>query len=105
MHAMLIGTDFLTSIDHFSDLDFGWGITISAESKHVEFIILHTFQLVRMKLDVVMKQFKFNILVLFLSKIFLAKGNNCCFTHCIQKIRNLSRIRTFTNRIYLNMML
>ena len=45
------------------------GVTRSAKSKTIGFIFSYIFQLIRMACDVVMKQFKRNILRLLLSKI------------------------------------
>ena len=47
------------------------GVTRSVQRKPIGFIFSHTFHLIRMKFDVVMKQFKFNILRLLFSKIYL----------------------------------
>ena len=44
------------------------------------------FYLTRMKFNMVMNQFKLNILQLLVSEINLTKENNCCFTHCIKKL-------------------
>ena len=46
----------------------------------------HTCHFIRMKFDVVMKQFRGNILMLLLSKISQNKGNNCCFADCVKNI-------------------
>ena len=37
-----------------------------------------------MKFDVVLKQLKLNIPILFLSEILLNEGNNCCFTDSVK---------------------
>ena len=52
---------------------------VSTKAEPVGFLFLHTFQLIRMKLDVVLKHYK-------LSEIFLIKGIYCCFTDCTEKL-------------------
>ena len=54
----------------FTDLDLGWGVTGQHKAKPIGFIFSHPFHLTRMKFNVVMKQFKLNILRLLLSKIY-----------------------------------
>ena len=53
-------------------------------------IFLTHFSLIRMKFDVMMKQFKLNILRLLLSKIYFHKGNNCFFYWLHPKQINIS---------------
>ena len=60
-----------------------WGLQGQHKAKPFGVI---TFHLIRMKYDVIMKHFKLNILRLFLSKIYWNKGNNCCFTDCLEKL-------------------
>ena len=48
---------------NLKDLDPGWGSQTRRKSKPVGFIILHTISLFRMKFDMVLKQFKLNILI------------------------------------------
>ena len=48
------------------------------KAKPVGFIFSRIFRLIRMKFDVLMKQFKLNILRLLLSKVY-------CFTGCVKK--------------------
>ena len=62
------------------------GITRPAQSKTSWLYFLHTFQLTGMEFDVMLKQFKLNILMLLLSEIFVIKGNICWFPDCIKKI-------------------
>ena len=47
----------------------GWGSQGQCKSKHLCFIFSHTLQQIGIKCDVVLKQFKLNIVVLFLSEI------------------------------------
>ena len=51
------------------------------------FIFSHTFELTRMKFDVVLKQFKLNIVTLCLSEICRMKGKNSCFTDYVKKLQ------------------
>ena len=55
------------------------GHKVSTKQKPVGFIFPHMFQLNAMKIDLVMKQFKPNILRLLLSGMFWVKGHICCF--------------------------
>ena len=55
------------------------------KAKHIFFIFLHTSHLIRMKCDMMVSQFKQNILRLLMSRIFGNNWNNCCFTDCIKK--------------------
>ena len=62
--AMLIGTmRFYYFIQFFTDFDLVWGHNVSVQQNL--FIFSHTFHLISMKFDVVMKQFKLNILTTF----------------------------------------
>ena len=70
----------------FTDLDLTWGSQSQCEAKAIGFIFSHTFYLIEIKFDVMMKQSKLNILTLLFSKICWNKGNNCCFTDCMKKI-------------------
>ena len=54
----------------FTDLDVAWGSQAQRNAKLLGFIFSHTFHLIKMEFDVVMKQFKLNILRLLLSKIY-----------------------------------
>ena len=69
-----------------SDLDHGWGSQGQRKANSVGFIFLHTFQLMRMKFDVVQKQFRLNVLILILSEVRWIKGNNFCLTHCMKNL-------------------
>ena len=53
----------------FSDFGVGWGSRGQSKAKHVNLIFLHTFQLIRMKFKLVLKQFMLNFLVLLLCEI------------------------------------
>ena len=58
--------------------------TRSACSKFCFLIFFHVFQLNGMKFGVVMKQFKWKILILLLSEIYIIRGFTCCFIDCIR---------------------
>ena len=49
------------------------------KSNLLAFIFSHTFHLIRMEFDIVMKQFKCNILRPHLSKIYWSKGKKLLF--------------------------
>ena len=74
----------------FTDLVLCLGVIWSVQSKTSWLHFLTHFQLIRIKFGMECKQFKLNILILFLSKIKWNKGNNCCFTACIERL-NISR--------------
>ena len=59
---------------HFSVLDLSWASQGQRKAKPLGFIFFYTFQFIRMKFDVDMKQFKLNILRLLLSKIITNKS-------------------------------
>ena len=74
---------------NFTDLDLAWALQGQHEANLLTF--LHTFLLIRIKFDVVIEQFKVNMIQrLLLSEIYWNKGSNCCFTDCVQKIFNVS---------------
>ena len=62
------------------------GHKVSPKQNLLASFFFHTFQLMRMNFDVVMEQFKLNILRLLLSKLYRKNGNNCCFTDCAKKL-------------------
>ena len=72
--AMLIGT---TDFYHFMPLSLTMTLPgvhkVSAKQKSICFIFSHTFHLIKMKFDVVMTQFKTNILRLFLVRFIETK--------------------------------
>ena len=45
----------------FIDLDLGWGLQCQRQSKPICFSVSHSFQLIMIKFDVVLKQFKLNV--------------------------------------------
>ena len=53
--------------------------------KPIGFIFSHTFHLIRMKFDVVIKQFKLNTLRVRLLLSMIYENNNCCFTDSMKK--------------------
>ena len=59
----------------------------SVKSKCFGLVFLQTSVLTRMKFDVVLKQFKQNILKLLQSEICVVEGTNCCFTDCAGKLK------------------
>ena len=80
VHAMLIGTiDFYHFIPCPLTLTLP-GIHKISTKQSIGFIFSHTFQLIRMKFDVVMKQFMLNILRLCLSSIYKNKVNKLLLT-------------------------
>ena len=65
------------------DLDIAGGHKVSTKSgKPVGFILSHTFLLVRMKYNIVLKRFFLNILIPIWREIYIIKWNNCCFIDC-----------------------
>ena len=46
---------------------------------------LYVSKLIRIKLNVVLKQLKLNILILLQRDMYVIKGNRCCFTEFIKK--------------------
>ena len=68
----------------FTDVDLAWGSQGQLEAKAIGLIFLHPFHLIRINFEVVMKQFKVNVLRLLLIESYWNKGNTCCFTDCIK---------------------
>ena len=65
IHAMPVGTsDFYHYYTTFTDLDITLGSQGLCKAKPVGFFFLHTFKLIEMKFDIVLKQFKLNIMIL-----------------------------------------
>ena len=60
----------LTIYTTFTDLDLAWTSQDQRKEKPTGLVFSHTFQLIRVKFDVVMKLIKLNILRLLLSKIY-----------------------------------
>ena len=81
----------------FTNHDFARGTQGQRKAKPIGYIFLHTFQLIRLKFDLVMKQLKLNILRLLLNKSYWNKGNNSCFTDYIKKTLMLACIQMFMN--------
>ena len=69
----------------FSDFDFGWGSQSQWKAKPVSFILSHTFQLIRIKLVEVLKQFELNCQVLLLSEFYWSEGKYMLFYWLHQK--------------------
>ena len=76
----------------FTDLDLTFGSQGQHEAKPVSFIFSHTFHLIKLKFDVVIKQFMLNIVKVLLSKICRNKGNNCCCTGYVKRIYTFGRL-------------
>ena len=55
-----------TILYRFADLDLAWGSQGQRKAKPIGFTFSHSLHLIKMKFDGVMKQFKLNILRLFL---------------------------------------
>ena len=96
--AMLLGTVYTI----FTNLDLAWESQDQHKAKPAVFIFFCTFHLIII-FDVVMEQFKLNILRLLLSKIDDKKGNTRCYTDCINKPLMLACIWTFMNRFVSNL--
>ena len=58
------------------------------KAKPVDFIFSHTFHLIRMNFDVMLKQFKLNVLLILLSEINVVKGVNGCLYWLHQKLQD-----------------
>ena len=69
----------------FTDLELAWGSQGLRKARPVDFIFLHTFHLIRMKCNVVMKVFSWTPWDYF-GKIHWNKRNNCLFCDCIKKL-------------------
>ena len=83
--AMLTGTiDVIMVYTTFTEIDPAWGSQGKRTSRPLDFIFSHNFQLIRMKFNMVSKQFKLINLVQLLSEIYLNKGINCCFTYSVK---------------------
>ena len=99
--AMLIGTiDFYHFMPFTLTLTLPWG-QAQHEAKSIGFIFSHTFHLIRMKFDVVLKQFKMNFMSLLLSNICVLgvhKGNSCYFIDYSKQNLLLACIQMFTNQ-------
>ena len=68
--AIHIGTiDFYHFISTFTDLGHCCRSQGQCKAKPLGFIFSHTFQLIRRKFDILLKQFKLKILMLFMSEI------------------------------------
>ena len=74
---LLIPTMVIGILPFYTDLYYTWG-SRQSKAKPIAFIFLHTFHLIRMKFDVLMKQYKLNIIRLLLNKIFVNVGKRKC---------------------------
>ena len=63
----------------FGSRNFGRRSHDQQKAEPVGFIFMDTFQLIRMKFGVVLKEFKWYILIWIWNWIFVVKGYNCCF--------------------------
>ena len=69
----------------FTDLDRFGGSQGQRKAKPIGFIFSHAFLFIRVKFDVMMKQFKLNIWdYFFFTKICWNKRNDCCLTDCVE---------------------
>ena len=86
--ALLIPVTGTIDFYHFSPFSLTLTLLCShkirQKEKPVGLIFSLTFHLVRMEFDVMIKQFKLNIMRLFLSEIYWKKGMNCCF-YCLHQ--------------------
>ena len=80
MPAMLIGTIDSTIYTPFTDLALAWGSQGQCQVKPMGFIFFPHFSSDQDEINMLMKQFKLNILRLLWSKIYQNQGNNCWFT-------------------------
>ena len=69
--AMLVGAIDFDDFVPFTDLDLAWGSHGQHRAKPSGFIFSHTFHLIRIEFDVVVKQFKLNILRLLVNKTLI----------------------------------
>ena len=60
-------------------LNLGWRSQGQRKARSPGFFFSHTFQLIRMKVDMVLKHFKLNSLILFLSDILWKQGKQLLF--------------------------
>ena len=76
MLTQVIGTITITYIisNPFNYLDLVWGSQGQSKAKPVGFIFSVSFQMIRVKFDEGLKQFKLNILILLLSEICMNQG-------------------------------
>ena len=73
---------------YISGLSLSWSQN-QCKTNSVGFILSHTFHLMRMKFDMVLKQFRWNICILILSFVYLSKGYNCWFLRAAWKSFNI----------------
>ena len=88
----------------FSDLNVGWGSQGQLKVKAFGFIFSHTFYLIQMEYDLMLKQFKLNIWYHVLREFCWIRGSNCCSADYIFfKNSVLSCIQTFVNQFSSNL--
>ena len=58
----------------FTDLDIAWGSLGQLKAKPIGLVFSHTSQLIRMKFDAVMKQFRLNVLTLTFELALVKQG-------------------------------
>ena len=95
--ARFASTRLLPFYTTFTDLDLASGSQGKHKANPLGFIFSHTFQLIRMKVSMVLKQFKLNTLILYLGEINEARE----VTHDLlteSKTLTLACIRTFASR-------
>ena len=89
----------------FSDLDVCWWSRGELKANPLGCIFSHTLQLIRMKLDMMLKQFTLTFLILLLGAVYWKRRNDCCFNDCVQKFNvcvhsNLYLLQTCDSRCY-----
>ena len=93
-HACLRAPVTSTSLDNFQG-PWPWrGSQGQQKFRPLGFIFWQTFQIIRLKFDVVVKQSELNILIVLLNKIyFLIKGHNCSFGGGIKNLQHLQAFK------------
>ena len=79
--SMLIDIiDIFRFIPHSTTLTMGEGYKVSTIRNQLASFFSHTFRPFQRNVDVMLKQFMWNVLVLLFSEIYWIKGNKCSFT-------------------------
>ena len=91
---------FIGTIDFYRFIKLSLTLTLvghkaSADQHLLSSFVPHTFELIEMMFDTVLKQFKLNILIRRLSEIYRNKGNNCYFTGCVNAHKRWHAFRHF----------
>ena len=83
--AIFASTSDLSVSFTLSNLDCSWGPHVQRKAKSAGFTFLLSSLLIRMKFNVVLKQFSLNSPILLQSEIFLIMANIYCSTDSIKK--------------------